>query len=78
MVRLMPKGRSVRWRIQVRSSRNFSGVRALSEGMQPRMPASAEATIISRLEMRNIGAATNGYFSPSLRERPVSSMRRAA
>jgi hypothetical protein len=35
-------------------------VRALSEGIEPKIPASAQATIISLLEMMNIGAATMG------------------
>ena len=66
MVRLMPIGLSVRARTQARSSRKACGVRALSDGMQPRMPASAQASSISRLEMMNIGAATSGYRRPSL------------
>ncbi len=65
---------SVRARIHARSSLSFSEVRALSVGMEPRMPASAQATIISLLEMRNMGAATSGYLRPSDLESGVSSM----
>ena len=35
-------------------------VRALREGIAPRMPALAQARSISLLEMMNIGAATMG------------------
>jgi hypothetical protein len=66
MVRLMAKGRSVRCLIHARASRKASCVRRLIEGIEPRMPASAAATIISLLEMMNIGAATSGYRRPSL------------
>jgi hypothetical protein len=62
---LIPKARSVFRRMKARSSRSASAVRALSDGMQPRMPASAAATIISLLERMNIGAATSGYSRPS-------------
>ena len=60
MVRLRPKGLSVLLRIHSRSARSASGVRALRVGMVPRIPASAAATIISLLEMMNMGAETMG------------------
>jgi|GEM_PF-5105310 len=60
MVRSMAKGLSVRAQIHARSSRNFSDVRAFEDGIEPRTPASAPATIISLFEIRNIGAVAKG------------------